>query len=114
MGVAQEGSTKAAAKVREAEGALAAFEPEYEKVTAARKAKAEELESFEAYHLCILKMMVEKASKKKVDLVQGAADAEQHTAQNDQSALSSHKKEGIVSAQASTDATHTSAVEAGA
>merc|ERR1711920_900268 len=65
FGAAQEANTKAIAKVKDAERALAAFEPDYLVATAARKAKVDELEAFQTYHMGSLKMMVEKVSKAK-------------------------------------------------
>jgi len=115
FGAAQEDSTKVAAKVKEAEGTLAAFEPEYEKATAVRKAKADELEAFESYHMCLLKTMVEKLSKKKeAELAQAAAAVEQQKMEAAQSAMVTESKEEASAAQASVDATQLTAAEAGA
>jgi len=75
FGDAQEISTKAAAKVKEAEGVLAAFEPEYARATAVREEKVAELQGFEDYHMCILKTMVEQISKKKKAELAAAAAA---------------------------------------
>lgn len=104
FGAAQEANTKAVAKVKDAERALVAFEPDYVVATAARKGKAEELEAFQTYHLGILKMMVEKVSKEK----------EAELAKLAQEKASDDQKAAVEPKEAVADVTQASAAEAGA